>query len=48
MSVPFWEWHDPVPPEKGQKDLRLQKAQEKVELTRKAIPIIDSKYLVTT
>eukprot|EP00012_Vannella_robusta_P000017 CAMPEP_0206185238 /NCGR_PEP_ID=MMETSP0166-20121206/1688_1 /ASSEMBLY_ACC=CAM_ASM_000260 /TAXON_ID=95228 /ORGANISM="Vannella robusta, Strain DIVA3 518/3/11/1/6" /LENGTH=314 /DNA_ID=CAMNT_0053600393 /DNA_START=435 /DNA_END=1379 /DNA_ORIENTATION=- len=45
MSVPFWEWYDPVPPEEGQKDLRLQNAQEKVANIKKAVPILETLHL---
>eukprot|EP00324_Dicrateria_rotunda_P006485 CAMPEP_0206168500 /NCGR_PEP_ID=MMETSP1474-20131121/32337_1 /ASSEMBLY_ACC=CAM_ASM_001110 /TAXON_ID=97495 /ORGANISM="Imantonia sp., Strain RCC918" /LENGTH=168 /DNA_ID=CAMNT_0053573913 /DNA_START=22 /DNA_END=525 /DNA_ORIENTATION=+ len=45
MTVPFWQWFDPVPPKEGEKDERLQKAIAKLNELKLSIPILESIHL---
>ena len=44
MTVPFWEWHDPVAPPEGEEDKRLENAQKKIAMIKKVVPVLESMF----
>ena len=43
MTIPFWQWNQPIPLKEGEKDLRLYKAEQEIENIKKLAPILECK-----
>ena len=43
MTVPFWQWNQPIPLKEGEKDLRLENAKQEIANIKKLAPILECK-----
>ena len=43
MTVPFWQWNQPIPLKEGENDLRLENAKQEIANIKKLAPILECK-----